>query len=191
MNQRKQRKAETREHILTVAKRLFTERGALSTTTLDIAREAGVANGTVFLHFGSRDGLLTEVFERESKRLVREAHARRSESTPPVQVLREWLDALTAEEDFFGVILRELPFYPPQAQTSILSVQIVTCNLFYRSLESRLPEERIRPVIDAVFALVEHYLRLKPLLTVEPEILPRFRDEILQTYERLIHPEEK
>lgn len=50
-----------RARVLDAARRLFTERGYVATTTADVARRAGVSQGIVFHHFGSKEGLLAAV----------------------------------------------------------------------------------------------------------------------------------
>jgi AcrR family transcriptional regulator len=49
--------------ILATASRLFAEKGYSQTTTAEIAREAGVAEGTLYHHFGSKDGIFLTLFE--------------------------------------------------------------------------------------------------------------------------------
>jgi len=49
--------------ILATASRLFAEKGYSHTTTAEIAREAGVAEGTLYHHFGSKDGIFLTLFD--------------------------------------------------------------------------------------------------------------------------------
>jgi AcrR family transcriptional regulator len=49
--------------ILATASRLFAEKGYGQTTTAEIARKAGVAEGTLFHHFGSKDGIFLTLFD--------------------------------------------------------------------------------------------------------------------------------
>ena len=49
--------------ILATASRLFAEKGYSQTTTAEIAREAGVAEGTLYHHFGSKDGIFLTLFD--------------------------------------------------------------------------------------------------------------------------------
>jgi len=51
---RERRKTARREAILSAARRVFAEKGFEGTTIADVAREAGVASGTVYLYFGSK-----------------------------------------------------------------------------------------------------------------------------------------
>ena len=55
--------ARNRESLLAAAEQEFAERG-LSASVADIARRAGVAKGTVFRHFATKEDLLEAVYER-------------------------------------------------------------------------------------------------------------------------------
>ena len=55
-------KGERRSEILGAATRVFARKGYHATRVADIAREAGVAQGTVYLYFGSRDQILIAAF---------------------------------------------------------------------------------------------------------------------------------
>lgn len=55
---RAEQKENTRQAILEVAKKLFAEKGFENTTTRDIAKNAHIAIGTVFLHFPDKSSLL-------------------------------------------------------------------------------------------------------------------------------------
>ena len=55
--------AQKREQILSAAKTLFVEHGFEKTSTLQIAREAGVSEGILFHHFGSKRGVFEALVE--------------------------------------------------------------------------------------------------------------------------------
>ncbi|MBL1218869.1 MAG: TetR/AcrR family transcriptional regulator [Planctomycetes bacterium] len=57
-----QKKAETRERIVAEALQLFEKKGFADTTTRDIARAAGIATGTMFNYFDSKEALAMTVF---------------------------------------------------------------------------------------------------------------------------------
>ncbi len=54
----------TKERILEVAERLFAEKGLDGTSMREITDAAGVNLASVNYHFGSKDGLISEVFRR-------------------------------------------------------------------------------------------------------------------------------
>jgi AcrR family transcriptional regulator len=51
-----------REQILQAALKLFTEHGFRGTSTAEISRQAGVATGTLFHHFKSKEELIEELY---------------------------------------------------------------------------------------------------------------------------------
>src|SRR5918911_2760422 len=53
-----------RDAILRAAIDVFAERGYFNAQVADVARAAGVAAGTVYLYFRSKDDLLVSIFER-------------------------------------------------------------------------------------------------------------------------------
>src|SRR6478672_2481898 len=66
------RRAETppgpkRDAILRAAIDVFAERGYFNAQVADVARAAGVAAGTVYLYFKSKDDLLVSIFERSMR----------------------------------------------------------------------------------------------------------------------------
>ncbi|AGZ43758.1 TetR/AcrR family transcriptional regulator [Actinoplanes friuliensis] len=61
-----------RERILDAAEEVFAQLGA-SASTEEVARRAGVAIGTVFRHFPSKDDLLAAILKRLLARLVQDA----------------------------------------------------------------------------------------------------------------------
>ncbi len=60
-NGRKQAKANTRRQIMQAAADLFAEQGFDETHAEQIAQKAGVAVGSIYFHFGDKDGLLREI----------------------------------------------------------------------------------------------------------------------------------
>jgi AcrR family transcriptional regulator len=54
-------KAETRQRILNAARQWFATHGYEATTTRDIAEAAGIANGTLFNYFASKEAILASL----------------------------------------------------------------------------------------------------------------------------------
>ncbi|MBW0103168.1 TetR/AcrR family transcriptional regulator [Pseudonocardia sp. KRD291] len=57
-------KARTREAVLSAARSVFAERGYGSASVEEIAREAGVAIGSVYAHFGGKQALFAALIDR-------------------------------------------------------------------------------------------------------------------------------
>ena len=77
-----------REAILQAAIDIFAERGFFGAQVADIARVAGVAAGTVYLYFRSKDDLLISVFERTMRDGLVEGRAAVADIHDPCERLR-------------------------------------------------------------------------------------------------------
>ena len=77
-----------RDAILRAAIDVFAERGFFNAQVADVARAAGVAAGTVYLYFRSKDDLLVQLFERTTREAFAEARAAAAEVRDPAERLR-------------------------------------------------------------------------------------------------------
>jgi AcrR family transcriptional regulator len=81
--------ARNRELLLTAAEQEFAERGPAASIA-DIARRAGVAKGTVFRHFATKEDLIASIVSEHLATLTAVAH-RLAESSDPGAALLEFL----------------------------------------------------------------------------------------------------
>lgn len=66
---------ERKNEILDVAERLFGTKGFDSTSTTDILNEIGIARGTLYYHFKSKEEILDAMIDRMTNRLIEKAEA--------------------------------------------------------------------------------------------------------------------
>lgn len=74
--------------ILEAATRVFAERGFFAAQVADIARRAGIAAGTVYLYFRSKDELLITLFDRTMQDAIREGRDALATLDDPADRLR-------------------------------------------------------------------------------------------------------
>jgi TetR/AcrR family fatty acid metabolism transcriptional regulator len=86
---RQDRKLERRQAILRGAVRVFADKGFFHATVAEIARQAGVADGTIYLYFKSKDDILLSIFDDQMAQLTEAARE-------AVQGLSSAAEALTA-----------------------------------------------------------------------------------------------
>lgn len=77
-----------RDAILRAAIDVFAERGYFNAQVADVARVAGVAAGTVYLYFRSKDDLLISIFERGMREALTEGRALVAGAPDPPERLR-------------------------------------------------------------------------------------------------------
>ena len=63
------RGGDKRERILDAAERVFAKRGFFAARVSEIAKDAGVADGTIYLYFKNKDDLLISLFEARMRQL--------------------------------------------------------------------------------------------------------------------------
>ena len=83
-----ERAADKRERILTAAERIFARHGFFAAKVADVAKEAGVADGTIYLYFKNKDDLLISVFERRMQQLLVQLRGALSSKHKPREQLR-------------------------------------------------------------------------------------------------------
>lgn len=66
------RSSDKRERIITAAVKVFAAKGFYCARVSDVAREAGVADGTIYLYFASKEDLLRGLFEENMTRIITE-----------------------------------------------------------------------------------------------------------------------
>src|SRR5579872_5811318 len=67
---RNSRTGDKRVRILDAAVRVFAKKGFHATRVSEVANAAGVADGTIYLYFKSKDALLVSLFESRVERLL-------------------------------------------------------------------------------------------------------------------------
>jgi TetR/AcrR family fatty acid metabolism transcriptional regulator len=77
-----------RDAILRAATDVFAERGYFNAQVADVARAAGVAAGTVYLYFRSKDEVLVSIFERTMREALDEGRAAVAGVADPRERLR-------------------------------------------------------------------------------------------------------
>ncbi|HEV7842368.1 MAG TPA: TetR/AcrR family transcriptional regulator, partial [Pyrinomonadaceae bacterium] len=80
--------ADKREAILRAATRVFAGNGYFNAKVADIAREAGVADGTVYLYFKSKEEILHSIFDRTMEEAIAEGRRQLEGIHDPREKLR-------------------------------------------------------------------------------------------------------
>lgn len=110
---RQSRKLETRALLIDVATRQIEEHGFEATTIRGIAREAGVATGTVFVHFENKTDLLHCAFHDDIQRIADGATASLPGSSIEADlhhVVAHFYDAFAKRPELYRTLLKESLF---------------------------------------------------------------------------------
>lgn len=101
-----------REAILRAAVKVFARKGYFNSKVADIAGQAGIADGTVYLYFKSKDEILHSIFDRAMDVFIAEGGRELAELEKPEDKLRRiaelHLERLGADRDLAVVFQVEL-----------------------------------------------------------------------------------
>lgn len=101
-----------REAILRAAIKVFAGKGFFNSKVADIASEAGVADGTVYLYFKNKDDILHSIFNRAMDEFISEGRKELAELTGPEEKLHRiaqlHLERLSSDRDLAIVFQVEL-----------------------------------------------------------------------------------
>src|ERR687884_1027784 len=104
--------ADKREAILRAAIKVFAESGYFNAKVADVARVAGVADGTVYLYFKSKEEILRSIFEHNTTEAVAAGREELAKIKDPREKLRRiarhHLERLGADRDLAVVFQGEL-----------------------------------------------------------------------------------
>ncbi len=109
--------AARRTQILDAAAKVFAEKGFHPTTIKDIAKEAGIADGTIYHYFESKGALLLGIFDHMRQAVTREVNFTTLDTSDIRGFLRAFisqpLQALHADNsELFRIILAEVMVNP-------------------------------------------------------------------------------
>src|SRR5436189_573402 len=78
-----------REAILRAGVKVFAEKGYFNAKVADVARAAGIADGTVYLYFKSKNEILHSIFEQAMERFMSEGRRELAKIGSPVDRLKK------------------------------------------------------------------------------------------------------
>ena len=160
---RTRRRLETRDRLVEVALAEFRRRGVAAAEIEDIVRAAGVARGTFYLHFPTKDHVLMELLRRRQEVLARELRTMRAPLRP---FLRRVVDLMIEDtrglagglwHELFGVVPRHAT--EMRSEASAL-VEVLTA--FFAAAQARgeirsnvAPFDLVAVFLPGVYGLIQ------------------------------------
>jgi AcrR family transcriptional regulator len=156
MNRREASKNQTRQLILSAARRLFAQKGMEESTIRDIAREAGVSPASVVVHFKSKTALLEEALNRDIETALSELVASMPEDLELLDRLmhlaKGFFRLYDQNRKLYRALIRHTMFEPAAETPNITNVS----ELYLRFLSGLVEEGQargiIKPEVDATVA---------------------------------------
>ena len=100
---------ERRNEILDVAERLFCAKGFDNASTNDILKEIGIARGTLYYHFKSKEDILDAMIERLTNQMVEKAAViALDESIPVLERLTRTMLSLNIDNELVDMVMEQV-----------------------------------------------------------------------------------
>lgn len=186
--QRDVRSRDKYAQILRAATKVFARRGFFASKVADVAREAGVADGTVYLYFKNKDHLLVSIFEEFMKEAISEGRAALVGTDDPVEKLRRiaglHLDRMGRDRDLavvFQVELRSSTKFMEQFSESGVTEYL---DIIRTAIKDGQAQGRFRQAVDATIASKVFFGALDEMVT--NWVLSRKRYDLRSTAEPVL-----
>lgn len=188
---RELQKAETRHRILAKAKLLCARQGFARTRTLDVARAARVSHGSVFVHFPSREDLMSAVVAEMAREITDAVHARATTGGSLRDVLAAHLDCLAERENQIRWLVLEAPLLPKGFHTSWLGLQSAVSSHLSKAAEREMAAGRIKKMplhllFNTWVGLVHHYVINRDLYAPGRSVLREHGPALLEHFLELV-----
>jgi AcrR family transcriptional regulator len=136
--------ADTKNRILEAGLRLFSKKGYLGATTREIAKQAGVAEVTLFRHFPSKEKLFEEMILTYSflpalRGLVVEVKGMEYRDALS-EIARRFLERLYERKDLIRIMHTEMYHYPSKVKIvyhNFIDEMVGTLASYFRELQGR------------------------------------------------------
>jgi AcrR family transcriptional regulator len=182
-SKRKVQKEQTRSYLIEVAFQQFAENGLMATRTLDIAKAAGVAHGTVFAHFPTREALLINVIEEFGGRITQRIHELAGGGGSVRETLEAHLNGLIEYEPFYTRLVTERPSLPEEVRHSLVMIQSAISFHLQQAAEAEMNAGKIRRLplhllFNTWLGLIHYYLANGDLFAPGESVLKRYGPEL-------------
>jgi AcrR family transcriptional regulator len=187
---RQLQKETTRELILETAFRVYAEQG-FSVPVGVIAQEAGLAHGSVFLHFPTKDDLLYSTLERFFKSLGEKMHELSELNGDFETLLSGFLSVIEEHEAFYKHLVMEIHTLPPGTKEMLISLRSVNAHYFETAVKQEIRRGRIKKLplhmmFNTWMGLVYYYLQNSEWFAPGQSVIKRCKDELIDFYMKLI-----
>jgi AcrR family transcriptional regulator len=188
---RETQKRETRRRILQAASRVFAREGILASTTTAVAKEAGIAHGSIFVHFGSQEGLVVAAIEDFGEAVTLRLHELAEAGAGTRGVLETHLRGIREYEDFYARLVVEAPLLPAGARQSLMLIQSAIAFHLSPAIEADTKAGRIKAMplsllFNTWLGLLHYYLANRELFAPGASVIEGRGSELLDHFMSLI-----
>ncbi len=165
-NKRIVSKEQTREWIIKSTSQLVKMKGLMNLSTAEIASHSGISHGNLFKQFSSRENLINVVLQEEIKRIGMEIKQSCGGRLEPKELFNKYLLIASEEEEFLGMLYRDLPFQSLEVIDNVVAMESIIRNYFYMSLMEYGGDSKKKEItvgLDVFFAYIIRLLTMRSI----------------------------
>jgi AcrR family transcriptional regulator len=159
MGIREERKRETRRVILENTKQLLLENGFVKVSTKEISKKAGVAQGSIFLHFSDKESLLNEIISTDIKKLHDELQNEVDSKSVRETFLGELIEVLSNNEDILSRVYKDYDYLSDKLQKNVDMIENLLKNMIFDNL--RVSPGKVLSIVDSFILIDAFYSQIK------------------------------
>ncbi|MCX7771485.1 MAG: TetR/AcrR family transcriptional regulator [Clostridia bacterium] len=188
---RTQQKEATRTKLIESAIKLYAERGILATKTLDVAKEAHVSHGALFVHFPTQEDLWASVIQTVGHKINRRLHELAEGQASFKDVLVAHIKGLMTYEALYTRLVIENRLLPEKVRHIYHSIQSTISFHIAEVLERTVASNLIQTypphlIFNGWVGLLHHYLTNNDVFSPGESVLKRYGQELADFYSSLI-----
>jgi len=147
-----------KEIIRLSATKIIAQEGFYKTRIEDIAADADIAVGTVYIYFKNKDGILDYIFETQHEEIVAFSEELEEKNIPPldkiIQILEFHLRQLLEQPDLAKVLVQEGRVGSANESQAIKDDSISIPEIFHKMLDESKLKGEIRDIDTALFGAI-------------------------------------
>jgi len=188
MGIRSELKQKTHNLILEKTALLLDKKGFLNVSSKEIAKECNVSQGSIFLHFKTKENLLNMIL---SNNITHFENSLKNSLLPELKsdiFLKKYLDLLILNEAFLSRAYMDLPYLQETLSKNLNNLETTTKNLFFENIrKNNIKNIKFNIVdtfisIDAFFSQSQKNLLEKDIYAQSNSVIRQRRGKIIKLY---------
>lgn len=180
---RSESKEKTRKLLLEKTALLLHNKGFLMVSSKDISRECNLSQGTLFLHFKTKENLLTTIINNNIAHFEKELKKRCKVKDNRDTFLKNYIDVIIEHESFLSRAYKDLAYLNEKLKKNIEGSENIVKNLFFDNLRHN-PGRKLS-IVDS-FISIDAFLSQIHKDLIEKEVYSKFNSIIRQRRGKII-----
>lgn len=189
LNTRKEQKERTRETIIKHTRDLLISNGLVRVSTKDISREANVSQGSIFLHFNTKDQLLLTIISEGLNEIENDLSSELDVKLSREAFLKALLDIIGRHESILSRVYKDHSYFSDNMRRSIDLIDNTIKNMIFDNLRQSSDQRKniidTFICVDAFLAQLKQYLSEKDVYTEFNSIIKQRRGKLVKLYNML------